>query len=71
MINAYWEELEFHVQEGKAQEWKRIVDTALPSPDDFSDRGVALESTKYMVAPRSIVVLLRRQVKLAANGKHG
>jgi len=30
MINAYWEELEFNVQEGTAQEWKRIVDTALP-----------------------------------------
>ena len=39
MINAYWEELEFQVQEGTAQEWKRIVDTALPSPDDFSGSG--------------------------------
>ena len=45
MINAYWEELEFNVQEGTAQEWKRIVDTALPSPDDFSDDGVPLERT--------------------------
>jgi len=59
MINAYWEELEFHVQEGTAQEWKRIVDTALSSPDDFSDRGVPLEQAKCKVAPRSIVVLRR------------
>jgi isoamylase len=59
MINAYWEELEFHVQEGTAQEWKRIVDTALPSPDDFSDRGVPMQQTKCRVAPRSIVVLCR------------
>src|ERR1700737_2345332 len=59
MINAYWEELEFHVQEGTAQEWKRIVDTALPSTDDFSDRGVVLEQTKCKVAPRSIVFLGR------------
>jgi len=59
MINAFWEELEFHVQEGTAQEWKRIVDTALPSPHDFSDHGLPLERTKYVVAPRSIVVLLR------------
>ena len=59
MINAFWEELEFHVQEGTAQEWKRIVDTALPSPDDFSDHGSPLEREKYVVAPRSIVVLLR------------
>ena len=36
MINAYWEALEFHVQEGTPQEWTRIVEPALPSPDDFS-----------------------------------
>jgi isoamylase len=59
MINAYWEELEFNVQEGTAREWKRIVDTALPSPDDFSDDGVPLKQTKYLLAPRSIVVLCR------------
>jgi isoamylase len=59
MINAYWEELEFHLQEGTVQEWKRIVDTALPSPDDFSERGVPLEQTKSTLAPRSIVVLRR------------
>jgi isoamylase len=61
MINSYWEELEFHVQEGTAQEWTRIVDTALPSPGDFSDRGLPLEQEKYLVAPRSIVILLRRR----------
>jgi glycogen operon protein len=59
MINAYWEELEFNVQEGTAREWKRIVDTALPSPDDFSDDGIPLQQTKYLLAPRSIVVLCR------------
>jgi isoamylase len=59
MINAYWEELGFNVQEGTAQEWKRIVDTALPSPDDFLEDGIPLEQTKYLLAPRSIVVLCR------------
>jgi isoamylase len=59
MINGYWEELEFNVQEGTAQEWRRIVDTALPSPDDFSDDGIPLERTKCVVAPRSIVILCR------------
>jgi glycogen operon protein len=63
MINAYWEELEFNVQEGTAQEWKRIVDTALPSPDDFLDDGIPLEQTKYLLAPRSIVVLCRPQAE--------
>ena len=62
MINAYWEKLEFHVQEGAAQEWTRIVDTALPSPDDFPDRGGPLEASgNYTVAPRSVVVLLRKR----------
>ncbi len=60
MINAYWEQLDFYVQEGTAAEWKRIVDTALPSPDDFSNDGVSLEQTKYLLGPRSVVVLLRR-----------
>ena len=61
MINAYWEELEFHIQEGTVQEWTRIVDTALPSPNDFSDRGGSLRAANYLVAPRSVVVLLRRR----------
>jgi isoamylase len=60
MINAYWEGLEFHIQEGAAvHEWKRIVDTSLPSPDDFLEHGLHLERAEYLVAPRSIVVLLR------------
>jgi glycogen operon protein len=61
MINAYWEKLEFHVQEGAVQEWTRIVDTALPSPDDFPDNGNPLQTTSYQVAPRSVVVLLRKR----------
>jgi isoamylase len=61
MINAYWNELEFQVQEGKAGEWTRIVDTALPTPNDFSDSGEPLQTLTYHVAPRSVVVLLRLQ----------
>ncbi len=59
IINAYWEELEFEIQEGTARQWKRIVDTALASPDDFSGSGSPLERMQYAVAPRSVVVLLR------------
>ena len=61
MINAYWEKLQFEVQEGTAQEWMRIVDTGLPSPNDFSDGSEALRVASYLVAPRSVVVLLRRR----------
>ena len=59
MINGYWGELEFQIQEGTPQEWLRIVDTSLPSPDDFSENGEPLEQLEYKVAPRSVVVLTR------------
>jgi glycogen operon protein len=61
MINAFWKALDFHIQEGAAEEWKRIVDTGLHSPDDFSDQGVPPQSATYTVAPRSTVVFLRRR----------
>ena len=59
MINAYWEPLTFTVQEGTARDWMRIVDTNLPSPQDFSERGVPVDRMTYEVGPRSIVVLIR------------
>lgn len=59
MINAYWESLEFQIQEGTASEWTRIVDTALPTPSDFSNSREPLETLRYLVAPRSVIVLLR------------
>ena len=59
MINAYWQELQFQIQEGAPQDWVRIVDTALPSPDDFSESGLPLHRSQYQVCPRSIVVLVR------------
>ena len=61
MIDAYWDSLQFHIQEGTPQEWTRIVDTALPSPEDFADGGEPLGAMNYVVAARSIVVLLRRR----------
>jgi len=59
MINAYWEPLEFDVQEGTAPEWVRVIDTSLESPNEFPDRGVPLAKTSYSVGPRSVVDLLR------------
>ena len=62
MINAYWEDLPFGVQEGKAGEWQYVVDTSRPSPDDITDpgAGVPLEGMKYLVRARSVVVLERQ-----------
>ncbi len=59
MINAYWEDLEFHIQEGNPGDWTRIVDTALPTPNDFSDSNESLKKPSYVVAARSVVVLLQ------------
>jgi len=60
MINAYWQKLHFLVQEGTPEDWVRVVDTDLASPADFSERGLPLQSLLYEVAPRSVVVLVRK-----------
>jgi glycogen operon protein len=61
MMNAYWEPLEFTIQEGLPEEWMRVVDTSLPSPKDIVDSTniAAVGSLFYKVAPRSAVVLTR------------
>jgi len=59
MINGYWEGLDFQVQEGSAREWTRVVDTALPSPNDFVKTGESLDGASYRAGPRSVVVLVR------------
>ena len=63
MINAYWEELQFRIQEGTPQDWVRIIDTSLPTPDDFAELGVPLKHATYQAAPRSTVVLVRPKAK--------
>jgi isoamylase len=61
MVNAYWESLEFVVQEGPPSEWRRVVDTGQESPGDICEPGteLLLTSVRYAVSPRSIVVLVR------------
>lgn len=60
MINAYWEDLEFRIQEGKSQDWRLVVDTGLESPRDIADPGHerGLGGVAYRVRGRSVVVLL-------------
>ncbi|HUS08466.1 MAG TPA: isoamylase [Bryobacteraceae bacterium] len=60
MINAYWEPLDFTIQEGVAEDWQRVADTSLPSPHDIPEGPVAIASTRYRVGPRSIAVFVRR-----------
>jgi glycogen operon protein len=61
MINGYWEDLPFAIQEGEFGQWKRVVDTALQSQDDICESGAEfpLTSQSYVVKARSIAVLIR------------
>ncbi len=61
MINAYWEDLNFRIQEGEVRSWLRVADTSLPSPFDLLEIGKenALASLNYEVKARSIVVLVK------------
>ena len=62
MINADSRDLAFVVQEGQSNEWYRVVDTSLPSPADFLERGMEepIPSRHYEVKGRSIVILVRQ-----------
>ena len=61
MINAHWEDLTFTIQEGRPEEWRRIVDTSLASPEDIArtEEGYPISGVQHVVKARSIVVLLR------------
>ncbi len=62
MLNAYWEPLTFELPTVPAQSresWRRCVDTALASPDDFQPwtQAPPVTQASYIVQPRSIVLL--------------
>jgi len=61
MLNAYWEPLAFELPAlPTGQSWHRLVDTALPSPDDFCDLDTAhiVQERQFTVAARSVVILV-------------
>ena len=59
MVNGHWEAHDFTVLEGQPSEWRRVVDTARPSPEDFMEPGAepSLKSPSVTVRARSVVVL--------------
>ncbi|HEY0705778.1 MAG TPA: isoamylase [Polyangia bacterium] len=63
LINAFWGDLNFRLQEGTPGQWRRVIDTAKPSPEDVVDPGqeVLLTNDSYLVAGRSVVVFERRR----------
>lgn len=61
MLNAYWEPLTFQLPPpGGGKRWRRIVDIALPAPDDFCELASApiVEEKSYRLEARSPVVLM-------------
>ncbi len=63
MLNAYWDVLPFELPPlGKGERWYRMIDTALPTPRDFSEPTAApqIRRKKYPVEARSSVVLMAR-----------
>ncbi len=63
MINGSAASVPFVVQQGRPGEWRRVIDTGLPCPNDICDPGAEtpLCSANYVLKPRSIVVLLREE----------
>jgi glycogen operon protein len=68
MINAYWQQLAFKIQEGTPGQWARVVDTSLSSPNDVLDVAAPIESASYVVNERSVVVLVRAKSPLNGAG---
>ncbi|MBC7316911.1 MAG: glycogen debranching enzyme, partial [Chloroflexi bacterium] len=58
IANAYHEPLCFALPNDVR--WRRLVDTALPSPSDFlpEDRAPLIEGETYTVQPNTVVVLI-------------
>jgi glycogen operon protein len=61
MVNSHWRAASFEIQEGSANQWKRVVDTWEASPCDFLDSPEPVRLSCYRVHPRSIVVLIRER----------
>ena len=64
MFNAYWHPLNFELPPlAPGKHWHRIVDTALPDLDDFTDLAKAPEIAQdsYLVTARSSVVLMEKR----------
>jgi glycogen operon protein len=63
MLNAFWEPLAFDLPLlPSGQRWRRVVDTALPPPDDISEHGAEqpLTESSYRVEARSVAILKAR-----------
>ena len=62
MTNMYWDALPMEIPACNGRTWHRVVDTALPSPEDIADPGaeIAIDGSTYLVSGRSVVVLISK-----------
>jgi isoamylase len=63
MLNAYWDPLTFELPASAVPEvgqWRRWIDTALPSPEDIAawEEAALVTGAKYSVGPRSMALLI-------------
>ncbi|MCP4192846.1 MAG: glycogen debranching protein GlgX [Planctomycetaceae bacterium] len=62
ILNSYWEPLSFQLPSppNRFTNWSRVIDTFLPSPDDFSDprEAPSVLDKEYLVHPRSVILLV-------------
>jgi glycogen operon protein len=66
MVNASPGDVDFAIQQDTPGGWRRVVDTALASPDDIAEAGALLHIVvgKYRVLGRSVVVLVQGDLAL-------
>ena len=63
MLNAWFRPLEFRLPPPSTAargDWKRLIDTSLPSPDDIAEPGLEtpVGQDTYTVEARSLVLLI-------------
>jgi glycogen operon protein len=74
MFNAYWEALMFELPRGGVEpyQWKRCLDSALPSPNDIRtpDEAPPVADGVYRVQPRSCVLLVSELTQAVIAARH-
>ena len=63
IAHAHWEDANFELPDIRPRKWLRLVDTALPSPQDIADEGqeyLLLSQDSYAVKARSVVIFVAR-----------
>jgi len=74
-INAYWKPLEFElppVTDSSEGGWLRLIDTSVPSANDILEetQGVLVEGSKYLLGPRSVIMLHHDYATEAQSATH-